>query len=80
MPVFVLHHYHLPNECAAAFAAWAGFQSPLRRRTVASTCVTGGHELWWRVRASDRAAALAQLPCFVADRTTAIEVREIRIP
>jgi hypothetical protein len=80
MPVFLLHHLHQPGECAAAFAAWTGFQSPLRHRSAASTCLAGGHAVWWRVQAEDRAAALALLPRYVAERTTPIEVREIEIP
>jgi hypothetical protein len=80
MPVFLLHHRHAPGDCAAAFAAWTGFDSPLRRRTAASTCLAGGHALWWRVQAADPASALALLPRFVAERTTPIEVREIEIP
>ena len=80
MPVFFLHHQHEPCDCAAAFAAWTGFESPLRKRFVASTCLSGGHALWWRVQAEDRAAALALLPRYVAERTTPIEVREIQIP
>jgi hypothetical protein len=80
MPVFLLHHQHEPRECAAAFAAWSGFESPLRRRTVESTCLTGGHALWLRVQAPDHASALAQLPRFVAERTTSTEIREIQIP
>jgi len=80
MPVFLLHHRHEPGDCAAAFAAWTGFDSPLRRRTAASTCLAGGHALWWRVQAADSVSALALLPRFVAERTTPIEVREIEIP
>jgi hypothetical protein len=80
MPVFLLHHQHEPDDCAAAFAAWSGFDSPLRHRSAASTCLAGGHALWWRVHAEDVAAALGLLPRFVADRTTATEVREIEIP
>jgi hypothetical protein len=80
MPVFLLHHRHLPAECAAAFAAWTGFQSPLRRGRAASTCLAGGHALFWRVRAADAGAALALLPRFVAERTTPTEVRDIEIP
>jgi hypothetical protein len=80
MPVYLLHHQHAPLDCAAAFAAWSGFDSPLRHRPAASTCLAGGHALWWRVRAEDRAAALALLPRYVAARTTAVEVREIEIP
>jgi hypothetical protein len=80
MQFFVLHHHHDPDECAASFAAWQGFDSPLRHGHVPSTCLEGGHELWWRVTATSRAAALALLPRFVAARTTPIRVREVDIP
>jgi len=80
MPLFLLHHQHQPHECAAAFAAWQGFDSPLRHGLVPSTCLAGGHGLWWQVEAGDRVAALALLPRFVAQRTTPIEVREVEIP
>ena len=80
MPEFLLHHEHEPDECAAAFAAWAGFDSPLRRRPAASTCLTGGHALWWRVEAVDPGSALRLLPRFLAERTTPIEIREVPIP
>jgi hypothetical protein len=80
MPYFLLQHRHTSAECAAAFAAWTGFRSPLRHRRAASTCLAGGHSLWWRVQAADAAAALAMLPLFVARRTVPIEVREIEIP
>jgi hypothetical protein len=36
--------------------------------------------VWWIVEAADRAAALAQLPPYVAQRTVAEEVREVPIP
>ena len=80
MPFFLLEHRHTPAECAAAFAAWTGFQSPLRHGSAASTCLAGGHALWWRVQAKDTAAALAMLPPFVARRTVPIEVRDVEIP
>ena len=80
MPSYLLHHRHRAAECGAAFAAWTGFSSPLRRHRVPSTCLAGGHALWWRVEAADVAAALALLPRFVAERTVAIEVREVQIP
>jgi hypothetical protein len=80
MPMFLLHHQHAPAECAASFAAWQGFDSPLRRHPAASTCLEGGHAVWWRVEASDRQAALELLPPYVAGRTQPIAVREVRIP
>jgi hypothetical protein len=80
MPSFLLHHQHAPGECAAAFAAWQGFDSPLRGQSAASTCLAGGHAVWWRVEAADRQLALALLPPYVARRTDAIHVRDIEIP
>ena len=80
MPTYLLHHEHAAAECAAAFAAWLGFASPLRHRHASSTCLAGGHTVWWRVHADDAASALALLPKFVARRTTPIEVREVEIP
>lgn len=80
MPIFLLHHEHEPRECAAAFAAWGGFESPLRHRTVESSCLTGGHALWLRVEANDHESALAQLPRFLAERTISTQIREIEIP
>jgi hypothetical protein len=80
MPLFLLHHRHTPAECAAAFAAWTGFESPLRRGRAASTCLAGGHALWWRVEADDAAEALSLLPRFVARRTAPIEIRDVEIP
>src|ERR687885_256023 len=73
MPVFLLHHEHEPHECAAAFAAWTGFESPLRHGTVEATCLTGGHALC-RVQAPHRASAPAQPPRFVPARTTSTEI------
>lgn len=80
MPMFLLHHQHTAAECAAAFAAWQGFDSPLRRHPASSTCLGGGHALWWRVEAPSREAALALLPSYVARRTDAIAVRDVQIP
>jgi hypothetical protein len=80
MSNFLLHHTHRPRECEAIFAAWRGFSSPLRHRSAASTCLAGGHAIWWRVEAADRDAALALLPPYVAERTTATQVREVTIP
>ena len=80
MSTFLLHHRHDAVECAAAYAAWRGFDSPLRRHWVPSTCLEGGHAVWWQVEAASRQAALALLPPFVARRTEAIAVRDVQIP
>jgi len=80
MATFLLHHQHSATECATAFAAWNGFKSPLRRRSVHSTCLAGGHALWWIVEAVDRDSALNLLPNFVARRASAIEVRKVCVP
>ena len=80
MPIYQLYHRHAAEECPVAFAAWKGFNSPLRWQPVLSSCTTGGHQLWWTVEASDPAAALALLPAYVAARTEVAEVGEIPVP
>jgi hypothetical protein len=80
MARFMLTHRHQPEECRAAFAAWHGFDSPLRRHPALSSCVEGGHSLWWTVDAASEAEALAQLPGYVAERTELTEVSEVPIP
>jgi hypothetical protein len=80
MPVFLLHHQHAAAECDATFAAWTGFASPLRHRPAASTCLAGGHALWWRVEAPSRDAALALLPRYLRQRTDVTSVRDVEIP
>jgi hypothetical protein len=80
VPSFLLDHHHEARDCAASFAAWQGFDSPLRHGRAPSSCLSGGHRVWWRVEAKDLAGALALLPRFVAERTAAFEVREIDIP
>ena len=78
--MFVLSHRHEPGECRSAFAAWKGFDSPLRGRPTIVSCFGGGHRAWWQVEASDPEGALAQLPPFVAERTVAEPVREVHVP
>jgi hypothetical protein len=80
MPRFLIHHRHEAHECAVAFAAWKGFTSPLRRETTIASCLAGGHEIWWEVTAPGQAAALAQLPRYVAERSEAIPVSDVRVP
>jgi hypothetical protein len=80
MAMFLLEHLHQPDECAVAFAAWKGFDSPLRRRAVLCSCRSGGHRLWFVVTAATAETALLQLPRYVAARTHAIDVGEVTIP
>jgi hypothetical protein len=80
VPSFQLSHRHEPGECVAAFAAWRGFDSPLRGRATVSSCLAGGHRLWWQVEATSPEEALGQLPPFVAERCEVAEVREVAIP
>jgi hypothetical protein len=80
VPLFLLTHRHEPDECGAAYAAWKGFDSPLRHAPTVSSCLEGGHSAWWKVEASNAEAALALLPPFVAERTAADAVREVRVP
>ncbi len=77
---YVLYNRHASADCAASFAAWNGFHSPLRRLPAASTCEFGGHEIWWTVTANDGREALALLPEYVADRSLVIRFAEVQIP
>jgi hypothetical protein len=80
MPSYLLHHVHDARECGVAFASFAGDDSPLRRRPAVSSCRFGGHEIWWVVSAPSDGAALALLPYYIAQRTTAIAVADVEIP
>ena len=80
MPRFLLHHQHEARECRAAFAAWKGFPSPLRRRDTIGSCLTGGHEIWWELDAATEEDALGHLPRYVAERTKAIPVSDVHVP
>jgi hypothetical protein len=78
--LFMLSHRHTAEECRSAFAAWKGFDSPLRHQPTISSCVEGGHRAWWQVTADDAQAALALLPPFVAERTEVEAAREVQVP
>jgi hypothetical protein len=80
MPRYLLAHRHSARECAVVFAAFKGHDSPLRHTPTIATCATGGHAIWWTVDASDANDALALLPFYVAARTTAVAVSDVRIP
>jgi len=77
---FVLIHAHEPGECRRVFAAWRGFESPLRHSVALASCEHGEHRIWWTVEADSKQAALAMLPEFVAKRTDAARVTEVVLP
>ncbi len=79
MQRFLLYHRHRREECAAAFAAWSGFASPLRHRPTIGSCRFGGHEIWWELEARSAEEALGTLPDYVAARTTVTQVTELEI-
>jgi hypothetical protein len=80
MPRYLLQHNHEPNECGVVFAAFRGFESPLRHQSALASCRCGGHSIWWTVDSESEKNALAQLPFYVAERTTAVPVSEVQIP
>jgi hypothetical protein len=80
MPQYLLHHRHAASECRVVFASFKGHDSPLRRQPTLASCGSGGHAIWWTVEARSDDDALALLPFYVAERTTAALVSEVRIP
>jgi hypothetical protein len=80
MSCYVLQHSHEPHECGAVFASFRGHRSPLRHQTTLASCRSGGHAIWWTVEAASEEDALALLPAYVGDRTTATNVSEVQIP
>ena len=84
MSRYLLAHTHEPAECAVAFAAWRGFESPLRHELAAASCSTNGdgrtHRIWWELEAPGSDEALAQLPPWVAERTEVNEIGDVTIP
>jgi hypothetical protein len=80
MPRFLIHHRHTASACGIAFSAFRGHESRLRHRPALASCAAGGHEIWWTVEAASEADALALLPFFVAERSTAVAVSEVQIP
>jgi hypothetical protein len=77
---FLLQHRHEPHECGVVFAAFRGYESPLRHRATLASCRFDDHAIWWAVEAASEGEALALLPFYVAERTTATRVSEIEIP
>ena len=80
MPSYLLCHRHASDECGASLAAWRGFDSPLRDSATIASCQFGGHQMWWQVEAPGADEALAQLPYFLAQRSDAIRVTQLRLP
>jgi hypothetical protein len=76
----MLQHRHDPRECGVVFAAFKGHESPLRHRATLASCDSGDHAIWWTVDAANEDDALAKLPFYVAERTTATRVSEVQIP
>jgi hypothetical protein len=76
----MLQHAHTARECGAVFASFKVFESPLRHQMAVGSCYFGTHRIWWQVEAQSGDEALAQLPRYVAERTTAIRVGDIRTP
>jgi hypothetical protein len=80
MPTYMLSHQHGARECGVVFAAFKGYQSPLRHHTTLASCGSGGHAIWWTVDAASEKDALSQLPDYVAARTAVAQVSEVPIP
>ena len=79
MPRYLLHHHHEPNQCGVVFAAFRGFESPLRHGAALASSVPAAIRSGGRWIVSEE-TALALLPYFVAERTTAVPVSEVQIP
>ena len=80
MPRFLLEHVHSARECGVVFASFKAFDSPLRHQPTMGSCDFGTHRIWWDVEATTAADALARLPRYVAERTTATRVRDLQMP
>ena len=80
MHCYLLQHRHEPDECGVVFASFKGHRSPLRHRPTLASCRSGGHAIWWTVEAASEQDALALLPVYVGERTTATSVSEVEIP
>jgi hypothetical protein len=84
VPRYLLVHTHGRDECPIAFAAWRGFESPLRHVGALGTCsVNGGddpHRICWELETDGPAQALGAVPPWIAERTEVTEVGELTIP
>ena len=80
MPCFLIHHRHESSDCGVVFAAFKGFETPLRHRATIASCAFGDHTIWWTVEAASEAEALALLPYYVAQRANVTRIGEVDIP
>ena len=80
MPRYLLHHHHEPNECGVVFAAFRGFDSPLRHSARWLPAVPAAIRSGGRSTPASEANALALLPFYVAERTTAVPSARSQIP
>jgi hypothetical protein len=80
MARYLLHHRHDSHDCGVVFAAFKGYESPLRHQPTLASCRSGCHAIWWTVDAATAEDALGLLPFYVAERTTATSVSEVEIP
>ena len=80
MTRYLIHHRHEARECGVVYASFRGHESSLRHQAALASCDSGGHAIWWTVDAATEADALALLPFFIAERSTATAVTEVAIP
>jgi hypothetical protein len=76
---YLLAHTHGESDCRVAYAAWRGYESPLRGQSAIASCASGEHRMFWTVHADNASEALKQLPPYLAQRTQVTEMREVTI-
>jgi hypothetical protein len=79
MATYLLAHTHGEADCRVAYAAWRGYESPLRGQKAIASCASGEHRMFWTVQADTPSEALKQLPPYLAQRTDVSEMREVTI-
>ena len=62
------------------FASFKGTRARCDTKSFSRPVVSGGHAIWWTVDAGSEVDALALLPFYVAERTNASGVTEVKIP
>jgi hypothetical protein len=80
MVPFRLTHRHAAQECPTVYAAWKGFDSPLRGHQATSSCRWGDHQIWWDLEGTNEDEVMSYLPGYVADRAQAVRIGEVEIP